>query len=111
MRNIDFSPEVDKAQKLCALRHLVVKKCKGLRVSTSLIKRKARQLGIHCPLSVTLDQALALLQEADEAYSVLKKNAPSLRHEFLRDRASNRTGTVSINEQKAAKRLLTQERQ
>jgi hypothetical protein len=76
MGKIAFSSEVDKARKLSALRHLVIKKHKGLHVSTSLIKHKARQLGIHCPLSISLGQANALFQEAEEAYSVLKKGCP-----------------------------------
>jgi hypothetical protein len=54
---VAFSPEVDLARKRRALWKLVVKKRQGKRVSSSLIRRKARQLGISCPLSVTSTQA------------------------------------------------------
>ena len=48
---------------------------------------------------------------ADQAYDALKCQAPSLRHEFLRNHAANKSGMVSAEAQKAASRLLHQERQ
>jgi hypothetical protein len=108
---VAFSPEVDLARKRRALWKLVVKKRQGKRVSSSLIRRKARQLGISCPLSVTSIQAELRFQEADAAYDLIKRDAPSLRHEFLCDRASNKSGNVPREAQKAARRLLRQERQ
>jgi hypothetical protein len=108
MGNVSFSPEVDKTR---ALWHLVLKKRNGKKISSSLVRRKARQLGILCPLSVTLAQAEQLYQEADGAYDEIKKHAHSLRHEFLCDRAVNKSGQVPSDAQKAAQRLLTHERQ
>ena len=76
-----------------------------------MLKRKARQCGILCPLSVTLAQAKARFLDADAAYDELKQRAPSFRQEFLHDRAINKSGNVPANAQKAATRLLRQERQ
>ena len=111
MGQVSYSPEVDHARKTRALWHLVVRKRRGKRVSSSLIRRKAKQLQIPCPLSVTLAQAKLRFQEADAAYDSLKQRAPSLCHEFLQDRAANKSGTVPAEAQKAAQRLLTHERQ
>jgi hypothetical protein len=111
MGMVDYSPEVDLAKKRRWLWQQVVKRRRGLRVSGSLIKRKARQYGIQCPLSVTLAQAEARFQAADVDYVALKRQAPAYRYEFLCDRASNKSGDVSEAAQKAARRLLTQEKQ
>ena len=111
MGQVSYSPEVDHARKTRALWHLVVRKRRGKCVSSSLIRRKAKQLQIPCPLSVTLAQAELRFQEADAAYDSLKQRAPSLCHEFLQDRAANKSGTVPAEAQKAAQRLLTHERQ
>jgi hypothetical protein len=59
MGNVDYSPEVDLAKKKRWLWKEVVKKREGQPVSAAMIKRKARQCGIQCPLSVTLAQAKA----------------------------------------------------
>jgi hypothetical protein len=72
MGNVDFSPEVDLAKKRRWLWQQVVKKWEGRRVSAALIKRKARQCGIQCPLSVTLAQAKARFHVADTEYDALK---------------------------------------
>ena len=111
MGNVEFSPEVDLAKKRRWLWQQVVKKREGKRVSAELIRRKARQCGIDCPLSVTLEQAQEHFREADAAYDSLKQYAPSYRHEFLCDRAANKSGDVPEEAQKAASRLLRQERQ
>jgi hypothetical protein len=63
------------------------------------------------PLSVTLAQARRHYLAADAAYDALKKHAPAYRREFLCDRATNKSGEVSIDAQKAARRMLQQERQ
>jgi hypothetical protein len=62
-------------------------------------------------LSVTLAQAHQHFIAADQAYDELKCQAPSLRHEFLCDQVANKSSTVSAESQKAASRLLQQERQ
>jgi hypothetical protein len=111
MGMVDFSPEVDQARKRRWIWKQVVKLREGKQVGTYLIKRKARQCGISCPLSVTLAQAKENFRLADEAYDKLKQEAPLLRQEFLRDVATNRSGSASTASQTAAKRLLQQERQ
>jgi hypothetical protein len=60
---------------------------------------------------VTLEQAQEHSQEANTAYDSLKKDAPAHRHEFLCDRVANKAGDVPLEAQKAASRLLRQERQ
>jgi hypothetical protein len=111
MGNVDFSPEVDMARKRRWLWQQVVKRREGKNISSSLITRRARQYGIMSPLSVTLAQARRHYLAADTAYDALKKHAPAYRQEFLRDRATNKSGDVPINAQKAARRMLQQERQ
>jgi hypothetical protein len=111
MGNVDFSPEVDSAKKRRWLWQQVVKKREGRRVSAAMIKRKARQYGIQCPLSVTLAQAKARFKAADTEYDALKQHALAHRYEFLCNRAANKSGDVSEAAQKAARRLLTQEKQ
>ena len=99
------------AKKIRCLWQQVVKKREGRRVSAVLIKRKAQQCGIQCPFSVTLSQAKAQFQAADIEYDALKRHAPAYRYEFLCDRAANKSEKVSVEAQKAARRLLTQEKQ
>jgi multidrug efflux pump subunit AcrA (membrane-fusion protein) len=60
---------------------------------------------------VTLAQAKARFQAADKEYNLLKRHAPAYRYEFLFDRAANKSGNVSEGAQKAARQLLTQEKQ
>jgi hypothetical protein len=64
---------VDLAKKKRWLWKEVVKKREGRPVSAAMIKRKAWQCGIQCPLlSVTLPQAKAQFQAADKEYDSLK---------------------------------------
>jgi hypothetical protein len=111
MGNVDYSPEVDLAKKKRGLWKEVVKKREGRPVSAAMIKRKARQCGIQCPLSVTLAQAKERFRAADKEYHLMKRHAPAYRYEFLCERAANKSGDVSEAAQKAARRLLTQEKQ
>jgi hypothetical protein len=48
---------------------------------------------------------------ADAEYDALKRHAPKHRYEFLCDRATNKSGDVPPATQKAARQLLTQEKQ
>jgi hypothetical protein len=107
--NVDFSPEVDTARKRRWLWQQVVKRREGKRISAALIKQGARQCGILSPLSVTLAQARRHFAAADASYDALKKHAPAYRHEFLCDRAANKSGDVPVAVQKAARRMLQQE--
>jgi hypothetical protein len=101
MGKVDYSPEVDLTKKKHWLWKEVVIKREGQPVSAAMIKRKARQCGIQCPLSVTLAQAKARFQAADTEYSLLKRHAPAAyRYEFLCDRAANKSGDVSEGAQK-----------
>jgi GTP cyclohydrolase III len=45
------------------------------------------------------------------AYDALKRHAPAYRYEFLCDRAANKAGDVPVDAQKAATRMLQQEKQ
>lgn len=60
---------------------------------------------------MTLIQAQANFIAANQEYDTLKHQAPSLRHEFLCDQASNKSGDVTVEAQKAASRILRQEQQ
>jgi hypothetical protein len=111
MGNVDFSPEVDLAKKRRWVWQQVIKHLEGKRLSSSLIKRKARQCGIVGPFSVTLVQAQYHFRAADAAYDALKRHAPILRYEFLCDSAANKSGAVLTEGQKAARRMLQHERQ
>jgi hypothetical protein len=103
MGQVDYSPEVDLAKKKRWLWKEVVKKREGRPVSAAMIKQKAWQCGIQCPLSVTLVQAKARFQAADKEYDSLKQHAPAYRYEFLCDRAAYKSGNVSEGAQKAAR--------
>ena len=102
MGNVDFSPEVDTAKKRWWLWQQVIKKWQGKRISSALLKWKARQCGVVSPLSVTLAQAQRHFLAADTAYDELKKHAPAYWYEFLCDRAANKSGEVPVAAQKAA---------
>jgi hypothetical protein len=60
---------------------------------------------------VTLTQAKQHFQAADTAYDALKRHAPAYRYDFLCDRVANKSGKVPIAAQKAASRMLQQEKQ
>jgi hypothetical protein len=72
---------------------------------------EARQCGIVSPLSATREQAKRHFQAADTAYDALKRHTPAYRYEFLCDRATNKSGEVPVAAQKAASRMLQQEKQ
>jgi hypothetical protein len=110
MGNVDFSLEVDLAKKRRWLWQQVVKHREGKHISSSLLKRKARQCGIVGPLSVTLAQARKHFHAADTVNDALKRHAPAYRYEFLCDRAANKAGDVPVDAQKAATRMLQQEK-
>jgi hypothetical protein len=95
MGKVDYSPEVNLAKKKRWLWKEVVNKREGQPVSAAMIKWKAQQCGIQCPLSVTLAQAKAWFQAADTEYDSLKRHAPAYCYEFLCYRAANKSGDVS----------------
>jgi hypothetical protein len=111
MGNVDFLPEVDLAKKCRWRWQQVVKKREGKRISTSLIRQKAQQCGIVCPLSVTLAQAHYHFQAADKAYDTLKHHAPTHRYKFLCDCMASKSGDVPVAAQQVASRMLQQEKQ
>jgi hypothetical protein len=81
MGNVDYSPEVDLAKKKRRLWKEVVKKREGHPVSAAMIKRKARQCGIQCPLSVTLVSILPT-----SSYEEISSNEPTFSGRCLRSK-------------------------
>jgi hypothetical protein len=78
MGKVDFSPELNKARQQKLLWKKIVWHKRGRRVSSSYIKHKARQCGIQCPLSCTLEQALRYRKTAIDEYEKLKPIAERL---------------------------------
>jgi hypothetical protein len=72
MGEVDFSLELNKARQWKLLWKKIVWHKRGRRVSSSYIKRKARQCGVQCPLSCTLEQALWYRKTAIDEYEKLK---------------------------------------
>jgi hypothetical protein len=109
MGQVDSSPQVLEALDRVEVRREVYNLRRGRKASSSKIKRKAGQCGISCPLSVTLEQAKALYDEAVAEYRSLKPKAPELRQIFLRDQAKETNKDTASRA--AAKRMLREERQ
>ena len=85
MGEIDYSPDFQTAQGCHYCWNMVICKRLGKTVSSRKIKALARAVGIEKPLSVTLQQAHRHWKAADDAYRALKKCAPMLQLDFLRN--------------------------
>ena len=109
MGEVDFSPELGKARQRKLLWKKIVRKKRGYKVSSSYIKRKARQCGVQCPLSCTLDQAIRYRKTAIDEYEKLKPIAERLRKEHLWSQAHDHSETGNETTRKHAKRLLREE--
>ena len=114
MGQVDFSPPVNIAGMRVRVWELVIKRktarSRKEKVNAALIRRMAKKCDIERPMSVGLRQARRSLRAADQVYQELKSRHPDHRKDFLRKRAKNDDGTLTKAEQKAAKRLLYQER-
>ena len=109
MGNIDFSPEVEQARKLCKFWHLVWKKKSGRGISPSTIRTMARKLQILAPLSCSLDEAKHRWKQAAQDYELLKPLGGSLRTEWLRLRTDD--DNLSEEQRKRAAAQLRGEEQ
>jgi hypothetical protein len=72
MGEVNFLPELNKAQQRKLLWKKIIWHKKGKRVGSSYIKQKAQQCGVQCPLSCTLEQALQYRKTAIDEYEKLK---------------------------------------
>jgi hypothetical protein len=75
------------------------------------IKRKARQCGVQCPLSCTLEQALWYRKTAINEYEKLKPIAEQLQKDHLWNLANDRSDKATKDSRKHAKCLLREEMQ
>jgi hypothetical protein len=111
MGKVEYSPVVAATRLRRWLWQKIVQWKEGRRVSNNLLRRTAKKCGITDALQISLAEARRRYEACDKEYAALKKRAPELRHEFLRGRASNETGDVTPESQKAAQRQLRHERQ
>jgi hypothetical protein len=103
MGEVDFSPELNKARQRKLLWKKIVWHKRGRRVSSSYIKRKARQC--------TLEQALQYRKTAINKYEKLKPIAELLRKDHLWNLANDRSDKATEDSRKHAKCLLREEMQ
>ena len=87
MGEVNFSPTIQLAWGWRHCWQLVVRKLSGGKVNLKCIKNLAKAVGIEKPLSVNLLQAQQHFRVADNAYRLLKPNAPMLHQDFLWERA------------------------
>ena len=101
------SPKVSAAERLLALWNLVLRawSCGGVKKRT--VRRKARQCGLPCPLSLTLDQVRWEQAKANDAYATLKNNSQWHREQHLLHQAYTSETTEKA---KAIKMRLRNER-
>ena len=76
---VDYSNEVFMWKHRQELWNLVLQYHKGFRINTTVIRRKAKTLGISAPLSSTLAEAERARTICKDAYNKLKPNAPEHR--------------------------------
>ena len=84
MGEVDFSPQVAHLQQTKDTWQKIVRQLRGKRVSSMLIKRKAKQCGILRPLSQSLAEATREMQMAKKKWEEAKSQAPVLCQEFLK---------------------------
>jgi hypothetical protein len=111
MGKVEYSPIIAETRLRRWLWQKIVQKKLGQKVSGNLLWRTARKCSISNPFCTMLEEAQQKYEECDKEYAQLKKRAPELRHEFLCSRASNASGDVEPESQKAAQRQLRTERQ
>ena len=84
MGKVDFSPQAARLQLTKDTWQKIVRRLKGKWVSSSLIKRKAKQCGILRPLSRSLAKATREMQIAKKKWEEAKSQALVLCQEFLK---------------------------
>ena len=84
MGEVDFSPQIARLQLTKDTWQKTVRRLKGKRVSSSLIKRKAKRCGMSRPLSRSLAEATREMRIAKKKWEEVKSQAPVLRRKFLK---------------------------
>ena len=81
--SVDYSDEVFKWRDRRELWNLIIRHHKGMRINTTIIRRKAYSLGIPSPLNCTLREAERAHKICTATYNKLKPRAPAHRKIFL----------------------------
>ena len=109
MGEVAFSPEVNKARKICQLWWHAKVKCEGLKWSSRMIHHLAKSAGIWHPLSTSLPEAKWKLKEAETHYNSIKPAAGLLCNKWLCKWA--RDETLTSQQWKHAQQSLKVEEQ
>ena len=111
MGEIDFSPQVSQLKQTRDTWALIVRRPRGKRVSSSLIKRRAKSSGIRRPLSRTLMEAEQEYKQAVKSWEAVKPQAPLLRREFLKEVAKKIAKRERKDETAVYRRLVSNDNQ
>ena len=109
MGRVAFTPEVDTAYKTKQLWQFVIRVKEQRKKSLREINKLSYALEIIAPLSKTLDQAKAALDQATQHYESLKPMAAAIREDWLH--AKMKTPGITDKEAKDIARLLRVEKQ
>ena len=85
---IPFSPTIQKDRHTLKVWKGVIRKKKGLRYSSTLLRRTERKAGLSQSMTYTLEEAEEFEKAALNKYKKDVKNAPSLRQTFLESKAN-----------------------
>ncbi len=80
---VPWSPQLSKLRQQIELWNMIVKKRRGLRVSTKRIGRFMRKTGEHAALEIDLTEAIRRQQLAYKEYRTNKSHAPKWREDFM----------------------------
>jgi hypothetical protein len=106
MGELDFSPALNIAKERVLLWRLIIKKKLGGRVSSMMLRRKAKYASVSSPLSGTLFEAQHALDEATRIYNLMRPEHERLRDEFLSGQLKQAISDEDIRKQRIIRRLI-----
>ena len=87
MGEVPYSHKLNAAGDVVGFWRLVIRKKLGCHVSTSLIKKTARSVGIDKHMTLKLDECRDKQKAAYKLYNEVKRNAPKYRYDMLDNKA------------------------
>ena len=111
MGEVPYSDELHKASKTIELWKAIETKKKGARYSMSKIRRLEKQLNTHNCLNVSLQEIRQNVQQAYQAYWIVKKDAKNHRLTYLERKATNIAEETGNEQDNVYKQLINREAQ
>ena len=113
MGGVPYTPERTKAGNMIGLWTNIVRKKNGHNISSRYIKRQAKQLGVHRPMELKIEDCEKEKMSAIKEYRKIKRNAAKNRRDFINEKATQQAANGNESVGNAIRRLnrLEEERE